>query len=129
MSDEYARGHVPGAGWICRSRLESRLPSAAPDRVRPLVLTCGDGVASTLAAATVRSLGYKDVSVLDGGTARVGGRRTSAGKGRHAPVGRARRRRAQALPAGPRGDEAYLKWEEALDPDGTSPHRLLRDAP
>jgi hypothetical protein len=25
--------------------------------------------------------------------------------------------------------EAYLKWEEALDPDGTSPHRLLRDAP
>jgi hypothetical protein len=23
--------------------------------------------------------------------------------------------------------EAYLKWEEALDPDGTSPHRLLKD--
>jgi len=23
--------------------------------------------------------------------------------------------------------EAYLRWEEALDPDGTSPHRLLKD--
>ncbi len=23
--------------------------------------------------------------------------------------------------------EAYLRWEEALDPDGSSPHRLLKD--
>ena len=25
--------------------------------------------------------------------------------------------------------EAYLRWEEALLPDGVSPHALLRDAP
>src|SRR5581483_6596494 len=52
QSDAYARGHVPGAAWICRSRLEARLGATAPDRSRPVVVTCGDGVASTLAAAT-----------------------------------------------------------------------------
>ena len=25
--------------------------------------------------------------------------------------------------------EAYLRWEEALSPDGVSPHALLRDSP
>src|SRR5207247_218659 len=64
----YARGHVPGAGWICRSRLESKIPGVGPDRTRPIVLTCEDGVASTLAAATLAGLGYKEVSVLEGGT-------------------------------------------------------------
>src|SRR5438445_587360 len=68
MSDAYARGHVPGAGWICRSRLESKIPGVGPDRTRPIVLTCEDGVASTLAAATLAGLGYKEVSVLEGGT-------------------------------------------------------------
>ena len=129
MSDEYARGHVPGAGWICRSRLESKLPSAAPDRVRPLVLTCGDGVASTLAAATARGLGYKDVSVLDGGT------RAWADAGR--PLEQDATRLwdepddvvLKPYQRGREAMEAYLKWEEALDPDGTSAHRLIRDTP
>src|SRR5467141_4038625 len=129
MSDEYAGGHVPGAGWICRSRLESKLPSAAPDRVRPVVLTCGDGVVFTVAAATVRGLAYKDVSVLDGGT------RAWADTGHPLEQGATRlwdepddvvlkpyQRGREAM-------EAYLKWEETLDPDGTSPHRLLRDTP
>src|SRR5581483_5056423 len=59
-------GHVPGAAWICRSRLEARLGATAPDRSRPVVVTCGDGVASTLAAATLRGLG-RAARVLDGG--------------------------------------------------------------
>src|SRR5437588_6030381 len=32
QSDAYARGHVPGAAWICRSRLESRIGALATDR-------------------------------------------------------------------------------------------------
>src|SRR5688572_20117807 len=63
-SDAYTRGHVPGAVWICRSRLEARIGDAARDRARPIVVTCADGVASTLAAATLRRLGYA-ASVLD----------------------------------------------------------------
>src|ERR671936_731570 len=50
ICDGFARGHVPGAGWICRSRIETRIARVAPDRARPIVVTCGDGVASTLAA-------------------------------------------------------------------------------
>jgi len=128
-SDAYAAGHVPGAGWICRSRLESKIAGAAPDRARPIVVTCGDGVVSALAAATLRGLGFKDVSVLDGGT------RAWADAGRPLEQGATRlwdepddvvlrpyQRGREAM-------EAYLRWEEALDPDGTSPHRLLKEAP
>src|SRR5437762_7176888 len=129
MSDEYTRGHVPGAGWICRSRLEAKIARVAPDRTRPVVVTCGDGVASTLAAATARGLGYKDVSVLDGGT------RAWADAGR--PLEQDATRLwdepddvvLKPYQRGREAMEAYLKWEEALDPDGTSPHRLLRDTP
>ena len=66
-SDAYARGHVPGAAWICPSRIEARIERATSDRARALVLACPDGVASTLAAATLRQLGYA-ARVLDGGT-------------------------------------------------------------
>src|SRR5262249_3214063 len=66
-SDVYARGPVPGATWGCRSRLGARVRAVASDRARPIVTTCGDGRASTLAAATLRALGH-DARVLEGGT-------------------------------------------------------------
>ena len=130
MSDAYTAGHVPGSGWICRSRLEAKIAARVADRARPVVLTCPDGVASTLGAATLRSLGYTDVSVLDGGT------RSWADAGRPLETGTTRlwdepddvvlkpyQRGREAM-------EAYLRWEEALDlHDGTSAHRLLKDAP
>lgn len=126
-SDEYARGHVPGAGWICRSRLEARIAGAAPDRARAIVVTCGDGVVSTLAAVTLAGVGYKDVSVLDGGTRawRDAGRPLESGATRLLDepddvVLKPYQRGREAM-------EAYLRWEEALADDGSSPHRLLRD--
>jgi rhodanese-related sulfurtransferase len=127
-SDEYARGHVPGAGWICRSRLEAKIASAAPDRARPIVVTCGDGVASTLAAVTLTGLGYKNVGALDGGTQgwRDAGQPLEQGATRlwdepDDVVLKPYQRGREAM-------EAYLRWEEALDPDGSSPHRLLKDS-
>ena len=128
MSDEYTRGHVPGAGWICRSRLEARIARAAPDRARPLVVTCADGVVSTLAGVTLTGLGYKNVGVLEGGT-----------RG-WADAGQPLERGATHLwdepddvvlkpyQRGREAMEAYLRWEEALDAEGSSPHRLLKDA-
>jgi rhodanese-related sulfurtransferase len=128
-SDAYARGHVPGAGWICRSRLESRVAAAAPDRGRPIVLACADGIASTLAAATLAGLGYKDVAVLDGGTRgwEQAGHPLEQGATRlwdepDDVVLKPYERGREAM-------EAYLRWEEALDLEGGSPHRLLKDAP
>jgi rhodanese-related sulfurtransferase len=127
-SDVYARGHVPGAGWLCRSRLETRVAHAAPDPARPVVVVCPDGVMSTLAAATLQARGYKDVAVLDGGT------RAWVEAGRAIETGTARLWDEtddvvlKPYERGREAMEAYLRWEEALDPDGTSPHRLLKDA-
>ncbi|MCI0548745.1 MAG: sulfurtransferase [Candidatus Rokubacteria bacterium] len=127
-SDLYARGHLPGARWVCRSRLELRIAALAPDRGHAIVLTCADGVSSTLAAATLGRLGYGRVAVLEGGI-------------------RAWERAGLALETGPTGladevddvvlkpyergraaMEAYLRWEEELDLEGRSPHALLPDA-
>ncbi|MET0681357.1 MAG: rhodanese-like domain-containing protein, partial [Burkholderiales bacterium] len=63
----YRRGHVPGAAFAIRSRLERSLPKL--DGGRPLVLTSPDGVLARLAAPEAAALRAGPVSVLDGGTA------------------------------------------------------------
>jgi len=126
QSDAYARGHVPGALWVCRSRLEDRIATLAPDRARPILTTCGDGRASTLAAATLATLGHA-ARVLDGGTRawEAAGRPLERGATHLADepddvVPKSYERGRPAM-------EAYLAWEEALDDEGTSPNRLIPD--
>jgi rhodanese-related sulfurtransferase len=127
QSDVYARGHVPGAVWICRSRLERLIPAVAASKTAPLLVTCGDGIASTLAADTLARLGYTAVRVLEGGT------RAWEAAGR--PLERGATRLAdeaddvvlKPYERGRSAMEAYLRWEEALDDEGLSPHRLLPD--
>jgi rhodanese-related sulfurtransferase len=124
QSDAYTRGHVPGAVWVCRSRLEDRIGALAPDRTCPLVVTCGDGRASTLAAATLSALGYL-ARVLAGGT--------RAWEGAGHPLERGATRLAdepddvvpKPYERGRAAMEAYLAWEEALDNEGTSPVPLI----
>jgi rhodanese-related sulfurtransferase/predicted metal-dependent enzyme (double-stranded beta helix superfamily) len=124
-SDAYRRGHVPGAVWLNRGRLEDRIAAVAPDRHRPIVLTCADGRQSTLAAATLADLGYTAVRVLAGGTAawRAAGLPLEAGPGRLADEP------DDVVPKpyerGPAAMRAYLAWEEALDDQGRSPHPLF----
>ncbi|MBI2161913.1 MAG: sulfurtransferase [Candidatus Rokubacteria bacterium] len=125
QSDVYARGHVPGAGWLCRSRLELKIAEIAPDKSQPVAVTCADGYASTLAAATLGRLGYGRTRVLEGGT----GAWERAGL----PVERGRTRLLDTpddvvLKPYERGREAmerYLRWEEDLDEQGRSPNPLL----
>src|SRR5205814_1877384 len=66
QSDAYARGHVPGAAWLCRSRLELRIGGIAPDTRAPTVLTCRDGTAPTPAAPAPRRPRSGTVRVVDG---------------------------------------------------------------
>jgi rhodanese-related sulfurtransferase len=123
-SDVYARGHVAGAVWVCRSRLEQRIGSLAPDRARPVLVTCADGRASALAAAALAGLGYH-ARVLDGGL--------RAWEAAGAPVERGATRLAdepddvvlKPYDRGRAAMEAYLRWEEDLDDEGHSPHPLL----
>ncbi len=125
QSDAYARRHVPGAAWLCRSRLELLIAGVAPDPRQPIVVTCGDGVASTLAAATLARLGYGAARVLEGGTRAW----AEAGLPLERGLTRLLDEPDDVVPkAYDRGRDAmvkYLRWEEALDQEGRSAHKLL----
>ena len=87
-------------------------------------MTCADGLASTLAAATLAGLGYR-ARVLEGGTRawEAAGRPVERG-----PVRLLDEADDVVLKPYERGRaamEAYLRWEEALDLEGASPHALL----
>jgi molybdopterin/thiamine biosynthesis adenylyltransferase/rhodanese-related sulfurtransferase len=65
--DEYVQGYIPGAVWIPRGFLESRIEEAVPDRAAPIVLYCAGGTRSALAARSLIELGYTDVQSMAGG--------------------------------------------------------------
>ena len=125
QSDAYVRGHVPGAWWLCRSRLEWTIGAVAPDRQAPIVVTCADGVGSTLAAGSLGRLGYTAVSVLEGGTrAWV----EAAGAVESGPTRLGDEPDDVVLKPYERGRaamERYLSWEAELDAAGHSRSRLL----
>jgi rhodanese-related sulfurtransferase len=64
---EYNSSHIPGASPIARRQLEFSLPHAVPFHGTPTVLCDDDGRRAHLAAATMERLGYRHVSVLEGG--------------------------------------------------------------
>ncbi len=127
QSDVYARGHVPGAGWLCRSRLELAIAGVVADKSRPIVMTCADGVASTLATATLVQLGYERASVLEGGTRAWEAGGLAVERGRTRLLDDADDITLKPYERGREAMETYLEWEEALDPDGVSPVQLIRD--
>ncbi len=65
--NEYVQGYIPGARWISRGLLESKIEDAVPDRRQPVVLYCASGNRSALAARTLREMGYENVKSLAGG--------------------------------------------------------------
>jgi len=66
-ADAFAKGHVPGAKHLPRGQLELRINEELPDPTLRIVTYCEFGKISTLAAATLRELGYTRASALDGG--------------------------------------------------------------
>jgi rhodanese-related sulfurtransferase len=65
--EAYEEGHVAGARLLQRGQLELRVNDELPDPTRRVVTVCEFGRISTLAAATLRDLGYMRVVALDGG--------------------------------------------------------------
>jgi rhodanese-related sulfurtransferase len=55
-SEEWDRGHIPGAVHVPRGYLESRIDAAAPDRDARVILYCASGQRSALAAHTLKDL-------------------------------------------------------------------------
>lgn len=65
--NEWAHGRLPNAVHIGRGVLERDIESKYPDKTTTLVLYCGGGFRSALAADMLQIMGYQDVYSLDGG--------------------------------------------------------------
>jgi glyoxylase-like metal-dependent hydrolase (beta-lactamase superfamily II)/rhodanese-related sulfurtransferase len=65
--DAYAAGHIPGAQHLPRGQLELRVNKELPDPTQRILVCYEFGQISTLAAATLRDLGYSQAAALDGG--------------------------------------------------------------
>lgn len=64
---EYAAGHLPGAVHIGKGVIERDIEAKVPDPATPLVLYCGGGYRSALAADAIRRMGYANAVSMDGG--------------------------------------------------------------
>ena len=64
---EWAAGHVEGARHIGRGVLERDIEAALPDTASEIVLYCGGGFRSALAADSLQQMGYTRVASMAGG--------------------------------------------------------------
>jgi rhodanese-related sulfurtransferase len=64
---EFAAGHAAGAVHISKGVIERDIEKLAPDPAAPLVLYCGGGFRSALAADNLQKMGYTNVVSMDGG--------------------------------------------------------------
>jgi len=65
--EEYAGGHLPRAESLCKGILERDIEKLVPDVETPIVLYCGGGFRSALAADNLQKMGYKRVFSMAGG--------------------------------------------------------------
>jgi len=65
--EAFASGHLPGARHLPRGQLELRVDKELPDSSARILTYCQYGKISTLAAATLRAMGYQRAVALDGG--------------------------------------------------------------
>ncbi len=113
-SQEFARGHVPGSRWVPRGWLELWIDDVAPSKSASITVTCIDGRSSPLAAVALGELGYRSVSILEGGVAAW----QKAGLPLETGLSGVMATPTDVVPAGPDRNFAdmqnYLRWEEAL---------------
>ena len=65
--DAWERGRIPGASHLARGQLELKVDGRFPDPDVEILTVCEFGKVSILAAATLRSLGFRRAIALDGG--------------------------------------------------------------
>src|SRR5438552_2354847 len=64
---EYARDHLPGAIHLGKGIIERDIEQKVPDTQEEIVLYCGGGFRSALAADNLQKMGYTNVLSMDGG--------------------------------------------------------------
>src|SRR5258708_37868777 len=65
--NEWEKGHLPGAIHMARGVIERDIETVSPNKKQELVLYCGGGYRSALAAENLAKMGYKNVLSMDGG--------------------------------------------------------------
>lgn len=65
--NEWANGHLPRAEHLCKGIIERDVEARFPERSACLVLYCGGGYRSVLAADALQHMGYTNVISMDGG--------------------------------------------------------------
>ena len=65
--DEWQRGRLPGARHLGKGVIERDIEATIPERDAPIVLYCGGGYRSALAADALRQMGYTRVASMWGG--------------------------------------------------------------
>ncbi len=64
---EYAKDHLPGAIHLGKGVIERDIEARVPDLQAEMVLYCGGGFRSALAADNLQKMGYTNVISMDGG--------------------------------------------------------------
>jgi rhodanese-related sulfurtransferase len=64
---EFAKDHACGATHLGRGVLERDIETVIPDKQAAIVLYCGGGYRSALAAVSLQQMGYTNVVSMDGG--------------------------------------------------------------
>ena len=64
---EWARGHLPGAIHLSKGIIERDIEKTVSDKSAEMILYCGGGFRSALAADNLQKMGYQNVISMDGG--------------------------------------------------------------
>ena len=64
---EWTAGHIPGAMHLGKGVIERDVEQKIPDTAQEIILYCGGGFRSALAADNLRQMGYTNVISRDGG--------------------------------------------------------------
>ena len=64
---EFIKDHLPGAIHLGKGIIERDIESRVPDLNTPMVLYCGGGFRSAMAADNLQKMGYTNVLSMDGG--------------------------------------------------------------
>lgn len=65
--DEWEKSHIAGAEYLGRGVIERDIEEEYPDMDQEIVLYCGGGYRSALAADSLQKMGYNNVKSLAGG--------------------------------------------------------------
>jgi rhodanese-related sulfurtransferase len=65
--NEWANGHLPGAVHLGKGIIERDIVQRVPDANAKIILYCGGGFRSALAAENLQKMGYTNVESMDGG--------------------------------------------------------------